>query len=47
LHNYKKLLNSMAALFYTNHKLNDVTLFFFKWHEMAMVRKEEKKSNKK
>lgn len=24
LHNYKNLLNAMAALFYTNHKMNDV-----------------------
>jgi hypothetical protein len=24
LHNYKNLLNAMAALFYTNHKMNDI-----------------------
>ena len=35
LHNYKNLLNGMAALFYTNHKMQDVTLFFYLWKEKA------------
>lgn len=38
LHNYKNLLNSMAALFYTNHKMNDVTVLFYMWKEAAMVK---------
>ena len=36
LHNYKNLLNSMAALFYTNHRMNDVTLLFYVWKEAAI-----------
>jgi anionic cell wall polymer biosynthesis LytR-Cps2A-Psr (LCP) family protein len=36
LHNYKNLLNSMAALFYTNHRMNDVTLLFYMWKEAAI-----------
>ncbi|CDW82152.1 UNKNOWN [Stylonychia lemnae] len=28
LHEYKNLLNSISALFYTNHRLNDVTVMF-------------------
>lgn len=31
LHNYKNLLNAMAALFYTNHKMNDVQTMFKEW----------------
>lgn len=31
LHNYKNLLNAMAALFYTNHKSNDVQNMFKQW----------------
>lgn len=38
LHNYKNLLNSMAALFYTNHRMNDVTLFFYMWKEAAIAK---------
>lgn len=36
LHNYKNLLNSMAALFYTNHRINDVTLLFYMWRDAAL-----------
>lgn len=36
LHDYKNLLNGMAALFYTNHKMQDVTLFFYMWKERAL-----------
>lgn len=42
LHNYKNLLNSMAALFYTNHRLNDVTLLFYMWREAALAKQKEK-----
>jgi len=28
----------MAALFYTNHRMNDVTLLFYMWHEAALQR---------
>ena len=38
LHNYKNLLNSMAALFYTNHKMNEVTLLFYVWKESALAK---------
>jgi hypothetical protein len=38
LHNYKNLLNSMAALFYTNHRMNDVTLLFYMWKEAAIAK---------
>ena len=31
LHNYKNLLNAMAALFYTNHKMVDVQGMFKEW----------------
>lgn len=31
LHNYKNLLNAMAALFYTNHKASDVQVMFKEW----------------
>lgn len=34
LHNYKNLLNAMAALFYTNHKMNDVQHLFKQWIEL-------------
>jgi len=38
LHEYKNLLNSMAALFYTNHRLNDVTVMFYIWREAALAK---------
>lgn len=38
LHNYKNLLNSMAALFYTNHRVNDVTVMFYLWREAALAK---------
>jgi hypothetical protein len=38
LHNYKNLLNAMAALFYTNHRMNDVTLLFYVWKEAALAK---------
>eukprot|EP00347_Sterkiella_histriomuscorum_P003379 403364524 len=42
LHDYKNLLNSMAALFYTNHRLSDVTVMFYLWRETAMQKQKEK-----
>lgn len=42
LHNYKNLLNSMAALFYTNHKMNDVTLLFYVWKEAALAKQKDR-----
>lgn len=39
MHNYKNLLNSMAALFYTNHRMNDVTLLFYMWKEAATAKR--------
>lgn len=42
LHDYKNLLNSMAALFYTNHRLNDVTVMFYMWREAALAREKER-----
>ena len=31
LHRYQNLLNAMAALFYTNHRMKDVTSLFSEW----------------
>ena len=28
----------MAALFYTNHRMNDVTLLFYVWKEAAIAK---------
>lgn len=37
----------MAALFYTNHRMNDVTLLFYMWKEAAVAKMQEKmKANK-
>ncbi len=47
LHEYKNLLNSMAALFYTNHRLNDVTLLFYMWREAAAEKLKQKKQAQK
>lgn len=38
LHNYKNLLNAMAALFYTNHKMADVQQMFSAWVEAWRAR---------
>jgi hypothetical protein len=38
LHNYKNLLNSMAALFYTNHLMNHVGLLFQVWREASAIK---------
>ena len=35
LHRYKNLLNAMAALFYTNHRMKDVTSFFANWKQLT------------
>lgn len=32
----------MAALFYTNHRLNDVTVLFYIWREAALAKQKEK-----
>lgn len=32
----------MAALFYTNHKLNDVTVLFYMWKEAAIAKLKER-----
>ncbi len=37
LHEYKNLLNAMAALFYTNHRMQDVTILFYLWKEAALA----------
>ena len=36
MHRYKNLLNAMAALFYTNHRMKDVTSFFGQWRQLAL-----------
>ena len=36
MHRYKNLLNAMAALFYTNHRMKDVTSFFGNWRRLAL-----------
>lgn len=38
LEDYKKLLNAMAALFYTNHRMVDVINLFYQWKEKAQQR---------
>ena len=35
LHRYKNLLNAMAALFYTNHRMKDVTNMFAQWRTLS------------
>jgi len=32
----------MAALFYTNHRMNDVTLLFYMWKDAAVSLLKEK-----
>ena len=32
----------MAALFYTNHRMNDVTLLFYMWRDAAAKKLQEK-----
>ena len=33
---YKNLLNAMAALFFTNHRMKDVSQFFKFWKKAAI-----------
>ncbi len=35
LHEYRNLLNAMAALFYTNHRMQDVNVLFYLWKDLA------------
>ncbi len=42
LHEYKNLLNAMAALFYTNHRMQDVTILFYLWKEAAIALQNQK-----
>ena len=42
LQEYKNLLNSMAALFYTNHRMTDVSQFFGVWRSAAAQKQEER-----
>ena len=35
----------MAALFYTNHKLNDVTLLFYMWRDAAIEKMKNKQQS--
>ena len=35
LRKYKNLLNAMAALFFTNHRMKDVSSFFQAWRNAA------------
>jgi hypothetical protein len=32
----------MAALFYTNHKMNEVTLLFYVWKEAALAKQKDR-----
>ena len=50
LQDYKNLLNSMAALFYTNHRIGTVTNLFYQWRQATAAKQEERvkgSSNKK
>lgn len=42
LHEYKNLLNSMAALFYTNHRMNDVSQLFELWRKAALQKLQQR-----
>lgn len=42
LQEYKNLLNSMAALFYTNHRMSYVTHLFYLWREASAAKQEER-----
>jgi fructose-bisphosphate aldolase class 1 len=43
LHQYKNLLNAMAALFYTNHQMTDVGGMFEKWRQVYANLKKQKR----
>lgn len=38
LHKYKNLLNAMAALFYTNHRMVEVQDMFKEWIKLTKIR---------
>jgi hypothetical protein len=42
LQDYKNLLNSMAALFYTNHRIGTVTGLFYQWRQLTAQRQEDR-----
>jgi len=46
LQEYKNLLNSMAALFFTNHKMTSISQMFSRWKEAAARKQEEKMREK-
>ena len=41
LHQYKNLLNAMAALFYTNHRMGDVSSMFAEWRQLTQQKQAE------
>ena len=43
LHQYKNLLNAMAALFYTNHQMSDIGSAFEKWRQVFANLKKQKR----
>lgn len=43
LHDYKNLLNAMAALFYTNHQMSDVGGAFERWRIAFQNLKKQKR----
>ena len=49
MHRYKNLLNAMAALFYTNHRMKDVTSFFGNWRRLALefIAKDQEQARKR
>ncbi len=46
LQEYKNLLNSMAALFFTNHKMSYISQMFQRWKDAASRKQEEKMREK-
>jgi len=45
LHRYKNLLNAMAALFFTNHRMKDVTSFFQVWRQAAIQKMQQRQDD--
>jgi hypothetical protein len=41
LQDYRNLLNAMAALFYTNHRIGTVNQLFYQWRQAALLRQQQ------
>jgi len=45
LHKYKNLLNAMAALFFSNHSMENLGGLFNHWRELAAEKRKQRKEN--